>query len=330
MPHNAIGRVFSKSCNFIIFIEMIAEQEHIKIIQQKDVQEEVLLPSFLYLFEQHRGMLYAIALRLLGYGEDAKDAVQETFIKAYTHLHTLKDKAALSGWLRSIIYNHCMLELRNRKKASKALETYAKGAELTEAAHDLDKTSASIKTTLAGLPEVLQLTAMLRFFSKNSSYNQIALILGIPIGTVRSRLAESRAKLFSFLSRENCYEKTGKAKEMEDFYQFHMADMYDNPIVKNAFLNHFHKQVLISVTSGKVIVGSGYIKKLIEFDLEYGAVTTLDEVNSSGNVSVLEIVNINPDDNPTLCPVAATFIAVHPHNKVEKIFLHNAQLPQDR
>jgi len=99
---------------------MFARQEHIKIVQQKDIREEVLLPSFLYLFEQHRGMLYAIALRMLGHGEDAKDAVQETFIKAYTNLHTLKDKAALVGWLKSIISNHCLMELRNRRKKIKA------------------------------------------------------------------------------------------------------------------------------------------------------------------------------------------------------------------
>lgn len=296
-------------------------------MQQKDLQEEVLLPSFLYLFEQHRGMLYAIALRLLGHGEDAKDAVQETFIKAYTHLHTLKDKAALAGWLRSIMYNHCIMELRNRKKELIALNSYAKSAEITEAAHNIDKAPESIKSTLANLPEILQLTAMLRFFSKNSSYQQIAQILDIPVGTVRSRLAESRAKLSQLFAKCN-YEKSAKANEMECFYQYHMENIYDDNRVRNCFLNHFDKQVSFSVTSGKVIKGPGYMHALVEFDMSNGVRTILTEVNSSGNVSILELASINPAHKPDICPLTGTFIAVHPKSKAEKVFLHNTGIPQ--
>ena len=304
---------------------MTTTQDHLKILQQQHADKEAILPSFLYLFEQHRGILYAVALRMLGHGEDAKDAVQDTFIKAYSHLHTLKDKAAFGGWLKSIIYNHCLMELRSRKKQANALQAYTKDTEVIEASCGLEKSPESIKNSLAFLPEILQLTAMLRFFSKNASYQQIAQLLSIPVGTVRSRLAESRAKLTALLMRENYYDKTSKAKEMEDFYSFHMADLYDNIAIRNAFLDHFDKHVLISVTSGKKIIGSGYMNELIEFDIKYGARTTLAEVNSSGNVSILELANINPSDNPNLCPLTGTFIVVHPGNKVEKIFLHNAE-----
>ena len=143
------------------------------------------------LFEQYKGVLYAIALRMLGHGEDAKDAVQETFIKAYTNLNTLHDKGAIGGWLKSIVYNHCLMELRYRKKKVIALDKYAREKEVFEAAErNAEKAPEEIKNTLAGLSETLQLTSMLRFFSKNSSYGGITSILSIPVGTVRSRLAE--------------------------------------------------------------------------------------------------------------------------------------------
>src|SRR6476660_7858606 len=95
---------------------MISSLENTMVWRQKHAGKDVVSQSFLQLFEQYRGMLYAIALRMLGHGEDAKDAVQETFIKAYTHLNTLHDIAAFAGWLKSIIYNHCLMELRYRKK----------------------------------------------------------------------------------------------------------------------------------------------------------------------------------------------------------------------
>ena len=304
---------------------MISAKEHTTLLRQKHANKELAVQSFFELFEQYKGMLYAIALRMLGHGEDAKDAVQETFIKAYTHLNTLHDSAAFGGWLKSIIYNHCLMELRYRKKKVIALDKYAKDKEVfADAECNSEKAPEEIKSVLAGLSETLQLTSMLRFFSKNSSYEEIASFLSIPVGTVRSRLAESRTKLASLIARQNHVAKNNKAKEMEDFYQFYFPAQYDNPAVRDALLNHFDKRVFISFTSGKTAVGSDHVKKQVEFDLKYGTRAALDEVHSSGNISILELSNINPPENPNLCPLSSTFIFVHPKNKVEKAFLHNA------
>ena len=301
---------------------MISARKHTSPYNISD--EEALL--FSQSFEQHKAMLYTVALRMLGYGEDAKDAVQETFIKAYVHLHTLKDKAAMSGWLKSIIYNHCLTELRFRKKRTIVFSQYAKEKEVVEdAIFNAENTSDEIKNTLADLSETLQLTTMLRFFSKRSSYQEISEILSIPIGTVRSRLAESRTKLHALFKQKYQPVKNNKAKEMEDFYRYHFHALYDDVVIRNKFLDRFDEHVYILLTSGKTKIGAEYMRKEIEFDLRHGARATLTEVNSSGNVSVIEISNINPPDNPNLCPAGATFIAVHPHKKIEKMLLHNAQ-----
>jgi RNA polymerase sigma-70 factor (ECF subfamily) len=307
---------------------MISMREHIPSAERHYRAKEIMPSSFLQLFEQYRGMLYAISLRMLGHGEDAKDAVQETFIKAYTHLNTLHDKTALGGWLKSIVYNHCLMELRYRKRKVKALDTYIREKEIFEDAEcNIEKAPEEIKNTLAGLSEALQLTSMLRFFSKNSSYHEIASILDVPVGTVRSRLAESRTRLASLIAQQNPFEKSNRAKEMEDFYQLYFPACYDNPSIRNTLLNHFDKQVFISFTSGKTVIGSNHVKDQIEFDLKYGARATIAEVHSSGNISILELSNINPPENPDLCPLSSTFIFVHPKNKVEKAFLHHASMP---
>jgi len=304
---------------------VIAAAQHNKLIRQKPVNADVVLQSLLQVFEQYRGMLYATALRMLGQGEDAKDAVQETFIKAYTHLHTLKDINTLPAWLKSIVYNHCLMELRYRKKSVIVFDKYPTEKEAFEdATYNLETTPEEIKNTLAGLSEALQLTFMLRFFSKNSSYQEIASILSIPVGTVRSRLAESRARLTSLITQQNHIQKNNKAIEMEDFYKFHFNSQYEDVVIRNALLDHFDKKVFISLTSGKTTIGSDYVKQQVEFDLKYGARAELAEVHSSGNISILELSNINPPDNPNLCPLSSTFIFVHPKNKVEKALLHNS------
>src|SRR5215831_4087778 len=145
-------------------------EEDTTLMLEKLANKEVTLQSFLQLFEQYRGMLYAIALRMLGQGDDAKDAVQEAFIRAYTHLDTLNDAAAFAGWLKSIIKNHCLMELRYRKKRIITLSKYAKEQEvLADAESNVEKAPEDIKNALACLSETLQLTSMLRFFSKNTS-----------------------------------------------------------------------------------------------------------------------------------------------------------------
>ena len=304
---------------------MISLAAHTALILPKHSTREAALQSFLELFDQYRGMLYSHALRLLGHGEDAKDAVQETFIKAYLSLNSLRDPAAFGGWLKSILCNHCLTELRYRKKRMVALATYAKEKDIFEdAERNTQKADEQIKTTVAGLSEALQLTCMLRFFSKNSSYQEIASILSIPVGTVRSRLAESRTKLASLLTLQNNSSKNNKAREMEDFYQFHFPIVYDDISSRNALINQFEKKVLICFTSGKTAIGSDEVRKQVEFDLKYGTRAILTEVHSSGNISVLEFSNINPPDNPDLCPLSSTFIFVHPKNKIEKAFLHHS------
>jgi RNA polymerase sigma-70 factor (ECF subfamily) len=183
--------------------------------------QEEILQSFLQLFEQYRGMLYSHAIRLLGHGEDAKDAVQETFLKAYLHVNSLRDSDAFGGWLKSILCNHCLSELRYRKKRIVALAKYASDKDVFDyAERNVEKADEKIKTTVAGLSETLQLTCMLRFFSKNSSYQEIASILSIPVGTVRSRLAESKAKLASLLALQNNLQKVIRPGKWKIFINF--------------------------------------------------------------------------------------------------------------
>ena len=68
------------------------------------------------LLERHRGPLYALALRFLGHGPDAQDAVQDVFLIALRTIDRLREPEAVGGWLRGILRNVCLRRLRERRQ----------------------------------------------------------------------------------------------------------------------------------------------------------------------------------------------------------------------
>src|SRR5687767_11272853 len=67
------------------------------------------------LFERLRPAMYATALRLLGYGDDANDVVQDAFLQVIAKLDSLEDPNAFPGWLKSIVERNCLMILRRKR-----------------------------------------------------------------------------------------------------------------------------------------------------------------------------------------------------------------------
>ncbi len=151
------------------------------------------------LLERHRPELHATALRYLREPACAHDAVQDSFVVALRDLASLRDAAAIGGWLRAIVRNRCLDELRRGRRdlpeetASGAIERLA----LAAADEAIDRLALRdwVWSALARLTEPLRVTAMLRYFGSYDSYEEIAAICGVPVGTVRSRLSQVKVKL---------------------------------------------------------------------------------------------------------------------------------------
>src|SRR5260370_40570067 len=77
---------------------------------------------FTMLVARHPDRLYGLALRLLGNSQEAEDAVQETFIRAYTRLNTFRSTASFATWLYRIALNACRDQLRRRQVRSRTVE----------------------------------------------------------------------------------------------------------------------------------------------------------------------------------------------------------------
>jgi RNA polymerase sigma-70 factor, ECF subfamily len=162
------------------------------------------------LFERHREAAYAVALRVTGRNEDALDVVQDAFLRAFERLADFQREAGFRTWLLRIVTNRSLDLLRSRKvrvamsisgsRDDDADPGPQPAAEIEPAGHQLDR--QVLAQRLAGAMEALppdQRAAFALFATGELSYAEIAQTLGIPIGTVMSRLYHARRKLFELL-----------------------------------------------------------------------------------------------------------------------------------
>ena len=139
----------------------------------------------------HAGQMYAVAAHVLGPGPDAEDAVQEAALAALRMIRTVRDPAALGAWLRTVVRNACLMQLR-RTRATAADDPAAMAIpsadptpeEAFEAAFDREETRDQIRWAVQQLSEPLRRVVVQRYFTEASSYEEIAAYCGVPVGTV--------------------------------------------------------------------------------------------------------------------------------------------------
>ena len=169
------------------------------------------------LLERHRAWLYATALSMLGDPTDAQDAVQDTLLTAVARLGDVREPAAVAGWLRTVVRNHCLMRIRPRRPTPTGdIELNGRSAFDVEETIDRLALGDWVWTAIGRLPDDQAVTVMLRYFSRHDSYQEIAAVLGIPIGTVRSRLSQAKQRLADELLRTAAGADTDHRALVED------------------------------------------------------------------------------------------------------------------
>lgn len=151
--------------------------------------------------EAERPMLYRIAYAWCHDPALADDLVQETLSKALARRAQLRDEGALKAWLVSIM-NHCWLDyLRSRREFDDVAawqDELESSMASPEACCDREQVIACVRAAVARLPlgqrQVLTLVDLEEF-----GYAEVAGILGVPVGTVMSRLSRARTSLRNML-----------------------------------------------------------------------------------------------------------------------------------
>lgn len=136
---------------------------------------------------RHRDRLIRVAANLLHDRHEAEDIAQESFIKAFREIGKLRDDRAFSGYIYKICVRLCMDRIRSRKPTTESQEFGEGGTD------NRVETKILVHELLECLPEDQRQTLILREIEQ-LSYDEVADVLGIPVGTVRSRLHAAREK----------------------------------------------------------------------------------------------------------------------------------------
>jgi RNA polymerase sigma-70 factor (ECF subfamily) len=159
--------------------------------------------AFDEIFHRHSAMLFNLALRLSGDVDQASDLTQEIFLRVYRHLHRFRGGSSLKTWLYRVGLNHCRSRLRRRPAVFLPLAEeaddgagrplVAPGRNPEQRVLDADR-SHRLAGALRKLPLVFR-EAVTLCDVQGLEYQEIAEILGVRIGTVRSRIARGRERL---------------------------------------------------------------------------------------------------------------------------------------
>jgi RNA polymerase sigma-70 factor (ECF subfamily) len=157
--------------------------------------------AFDVLLARHRGWVLNLAYQMLGAADEAQDAAQEAFVRAFTHLKQFRGEATFGTWLRQIAVNECLNRAARRRERPAAIASLEASARLEPAEQDAAAQALAVRAAVQSLTPPLRAALILREMH-GASYQDIARILGIPVGTVRSRLAAARERLRQLLSEE--------------------------------------------------------------------------------------------------------------------------------
>ncbi len=158
--------------------------------------------AFAELVRRYQKPIFAMAYRMVGNREDARDIAQEAFLKAYRALARFKENSRFSPWLYSIANNLCIDALRRKGRNNVSLdEPLPDGGERQVAGgmdplKELEKqeTSQQVQTAIDALPAKFKSVLLLRHMQE-LSYEEIAQTLGIPVSSVKTHLFRAREAL---------------------------------------------------------------------------------------------------------------------------------------
>lgn len=167
------------------------------------------LDAFNELVLAYQDRVYNLAYRILGDPAAAEDATQDTFIAAYRHLSTFRGGSFLS-WLMRTVANRCYDELRRHKRRpTVSWESFGEmdedanpflvnGHPTPEEAAQQAELTRLLQSAILTLPPDQRVVLVLSDV-EGMNYQEIADTVGIPVGTVKSRLARARARLRDLL-----------------------------------------------------------------------------------------------------------------------------------
>lgn len=157
--------------------------------------------SFQLLVERYQARVFQVARHYVRDSAEVEDVAQETFLKAFRNLETFQQQSAFSTWLVRIAINTALDSLKRRGRSPvRAVEDLeavparpGRSVAPPDAGMRAEETARVTREVLEDLPAIFRTVLLLREF-EGLSYQEMADMLGISIGTVESRLFRARAR----------------------------------------------------------------------------------------------------------------------------------------
>jgi len=158
--------------------------------------------QFEAIVSEHYEALFRFALSLTRQESDARDLTQQTFYVWARKGHQLRDASRVKTWLFTTLYRAFLVTRRRQKRfAHHELEMVSDQLPVVAPERALRMDHSEVLRALGSVDPVYQ-AALALFYLEDYSYNEIAVILGVPIGTVKSRIARGVRQLREILSSD--------------------------------------------------------------------------------------------------------------------------------
>ena len=178
--------------------------------QDRDIvallQSGALEAAFQRTLARYQDKVYRLCCTLLRDPTAAEDAAQESLVRIWKAMGSYDGRASLSTWIYTITRNRCLTAIARRRElaslsnAAVEAEAEAQGQQLGAGVSEPQDMSATLRALVDGLPERYRRTLLL-FYYEDRSVSEVASMLGMPEGTVKTSLFRARAALAEQLRR---------------------------------------------------------------------------------------------------------------------------------
>ena len=156
--------------------------------------------AYAVLVDRYKDRALSLAVRLVGDHDEAEELVQDAFVNAYRKLDQFRGDARFGTWLHRILYNLCMTRVARRKERMASLDSLEenpagmlhedKGPSIQEMVEE-NELVALLSDEINRLPETLK-APLLLFYVDELKYEEVAEVMNIPMGTVKTYLHRGR------------------------------------------------------------------------------------------------------------------------------------------
>jgi RNA polymerase sigma-70 factor (ECF subfamily) len=167
--------------------------------------------AFAGLLDKYRRQVYALAIKMLGRAEDAEDAAQDAFIRAFSSLESCDPDRPFSRWIYRITYNLCVDRYRRRRLVMVSIDQpadsegppkeYVDTSPSPDEAFEGRDADRRLMELLSALPPRYRAVVVLRH-QQELSYEEIADVMSLPLGTVKARIHRAHNMLRKALERK--------------------------------------------------------------------------------------------------------------------------------